>query len=238
MTGDFFSFERVIEYFPKVLSKLPVTLNIVLVSISIAVVLATLIAVIRIKRFPVLSQLSIVYVSFVRGTPILVQLFLVYYGLPFFIVWLVGSNITSEWNKLIFVYIAYALNEAGFLSEHIRTAILAIPAGQTEAGYSVGLSGTQTFFRIVLPQAFRILLPGFSAMLVGLLPATSLAYMLGVTDMMGKVKSIGTVTFHTLEGYFCAAVIFIAVSFALDRVFCRLIKNYDYENKSRKVTQV
>jgi L-cystine transport system permease protein len=235
MTGDFFSFQRVIEYFPKVLSRLPVTLHIVLVSISIALVLATFIAVVRIKKLPVLSQLAATYVSFVRGTPILVQLFLVYYGVPLLLTWLIGNNITSEWNKLIFVYIAYGLNEAGFLSEHIRAAILSVPIGQTEAGYSVGLSHSQTFFRIIFPQAFRVLLPGFSAMLVGLLPATSLAYMLGVSDMMGKVKAIGTVTFHTLEGYFCAAIIFVVASFILEHIFNRMIHQFDYEKKPRKV---
>jgi L-cystine transport system permease protein len=231
MAGDFFSFRRVIEYFPKVLSKLPVTLNIVLVSIGIAVILATAIAAIRIKKLPVLSQLAATYVSFVRGTPILVQLFLVYYGMPLLITFFAGKNITSEWNKLIFVYIAYGLNEAGFLSEHIRAAILSVPSGQSEAGYSIGLTGIQTFFRIVLPQASRVLIPGFSTMLVGLLPATSLAYMLGVTDMMGKVKAIGTVTFHTLEGYFCAAVIFVLASFVLERIFIRLSEQLNYERK-------
>ncbi|WP_034600127.1 amino acid ABC transporter permease [Lacrimispora aerotolerans] len=231
MAGGFFFFRRVIEYFPKVLSKLPVTLNIVLVSIGIAVILATAIAAIRIKKLPVLSQLAATYVSFVRGTPILVQLFLVYYGMPLLITFFAGKNITSEWNKLIFVYIAYGLNEAGFLSEHIRAAILSVPSGQSEAGYSVGLTGVQTFFRIVLPQASRVLIPGFSTMLVGLLPATSLAYMLGVTDMMGKVKAIGTVTFHTLEGYFCAAVIFVLASFVLERIFIRLSEQLNYERK-------
>lgn len=234
MAGDFFSFHRVVTYFPKVLSKLPVTLNIVLVSITIAIVLATAIAMIRIKKLPVLSQAAAVYISFVRGTPILVQMFLVYYGMPLFITSLAGSNITSKWNKLIFVYIAYGLNEAGFLSEHIRAAILSVPAGQTEAGYSVGLSGNQTFFRIVLPQALRVLLPGFSTMLVGLLPATSLAYMLGVTDMMGKVRAIGTVTFHTLEGYFCAAIIFVLASFMLERFFAHLLTRFNYESKIKE----
>jgi L-cystine transport system permease protein len=234
MAGDFFSFHRVITYFPKVLSKLPVTLNIVLVSITIAIVLATAIAMICIKKLPVLSQMAALYISFVRGTPILVQMFLVYYGMPLFITALVGSNITSEWNKLIFVYIAYGLNEAGFLSEHIRAAILSVPAGQTEAGYSVGLNGNQTFFRIVLPQAFRVLLPGFSTMLVGLLPATSLAYMLGVTDMMGKVRAIGTVTFHTLEGYFCAAIIFVLASFILERFCAHLLERFNYESKIKE----
>lgn len=231
MAGDFFSFQRVIEYFPKVLSKLPLTLNIVLISISIAIVLATAIATVRIKRLPVLNQLAVVYVSFVRGTPILVQMFLVYYGMPLFITFLVGRNITSEWNKLIFVYIAYGLNEAGFLSEYIRAAILSVPAGQSEAGYSVGLTGIQTFLRVVMPQAFRVLLPSFSTMLVGLLPATSLAYMLGITDMMGKVKAIGTVTFHTLEGYFCAAVIFVLASFIMERLCVCLSEQFNYERK-------
>lgn len=234
MAGDFFSFHRVVTYFPKVLSKLPVTLNIVLVSITIAIVLATAIAMIRIKKLPVLSQAAAVYISFVRGTPILVQMFLVYYGMPLFITALAGSNITSKWNKLIFVYIAYGLNEAGFLSEHIRAAILSVPAGQTEAGHSVGLSGNQTFFRIVLPQALRVLLPGFSTMLVGLLPATSLAYMLGVTDMMGKVRAIGTVTFHTLEGYFCAAIIFVLASFMMERFFAHLLTRFNYESKTKE----
>lgn len=228
MVGDFFSFQRVIEYFPKVLSRLPVTINIVLVSISIAMVLGTCIAIVRIKKIMILNQLAAIYVSFVRGTPILVQLFLVYYGMPLLIAGIVGSNITSDWNKLIFVYIAYGLNEAGFLSEHIRAAILSVPVGQAEAGYSIGLSTSQTFSRIIAPQAFRVLLPGFSAMLVGLLPATSLAYMLGVMDMMGKVKAIGTVTFHTLEGYFSAAIIFVVASFILEQVFNRLLKRLDY----------
>ncbi|MEY8352668.1 amino acid ABC transporter permease [Lachnospiraceae bacterium 54-53] len=232
MAGDFFSFQRVIEYFPKILSRLHVTFSIVAVSISIALVLGTVIAVVRLKRIPVFCQLFTVYVSFVRGTPILVQLFLIYYGIPLLLVQMTGSNVTSGWDKLIFVYIAYALNEAGFLSEHIRAAVLSVPSGQAEAGYSVGLSQRQTFFRIVFPQAFRVLLPGFGAALVGLLPATSLAYMLGVTDMMGKVRAIGAVTFHTLEGYFCAALIFVIVSFALEQVFACLIRKSDYERKA------
>jgi L-cystine transport system permease protein len=235
MISDFFSLKRVEDYFPKILSKFPVTINIVLVSIVIALALGTLIAVIRIRKIPVLSQASAVYVSFVRGTPIIVQLFLVYYGVPLFLTALFGSNPTSGWNKLVFVYLAYGLNEAGFLSEQIRAAIQSVPAGQTEAGYTVGLSGAQVFFRVVFPQAFRILLPGFSTMLVGLLPATALAYMVGVTDMMGMVNRLGVLNLHSLEGYFDAAVIFVVASILLERVFVRLIKKLDYERKAVKV---
>jgi len=234
MSGDFFSFERVVKYFPKVLSKFPVTINIVLVSITIALVLGTIVALVRIKKIPILSQLAVIFVSFVRGTPILVQLFLIYYGIPLFAVWMFGSNITTNWNKLIFVYIAYGLNEAGFLSEHIRAAIQSVPAGQTEAGLTIGLTGTQTFVRIIAPQALRVLLPGFSAMLIGLLPATSLAYMIGITDMMGKINQIGVSTYHSLEGYFCAAIIFVITSFALERVSVMTIKQLDYEKRTRK----
>jgi L-cystine transport system permease protein len=234
MEVDFFSFDRVVKYFPKILSKFPTTLSIVFVAISIALILGTTIALIRIKKIPVLNQLALLYISFIRGTPILVQLFLIYYGIPLLIVWICGTNVTANWNKMIFVYIAYGLNEAGFLAEQIRAAIQSVPAGQTEAGLTVGLTPTQTFFRIVFPQAFRVFLPGFSTALIGLLPATSLAYMLGVMDMMGQINSIANVTHHSLEGYFSAALIFVLTSILLERVFFAMIKKTDYEKRQSK----
>ena len=221
-------FERIIEYFPKILSKFPISFYIVVVSTSLALVLGTILALIRIRKIPVLHQLAGVYISFVRGTPILVQLFLVYYGIPLLSLSIFGKDITMEWNKLIFVFIAYGLNEAGFLAENIRAAIQSVSHGQTEAGYMVGLTGTQTFFRIVFPQAFRVLLPGLSAMVVGMLPATALAYLLGVLDMMGMVTAISYSSHHSLEGYIDAAIIFVAASILLEKVFGRMIKKLDY----------
>lgn len=232
MDGDFFSFERLVAYFPQILSKFPVSLYVVAVSTALALALGTVLAIIRIRKIPVLHQLAAVYISFVRGTPILIHLFLVYYGLPLLFNALFGYNVASGWNKLIFVFLAYGLNEAGFLAEHIRAAILSVPRGQTEAGYMVGLTRFQTFRRIVLPQAFRVLMPGLSAMVVGMLPATGLAYLLGVTDMMGMITTISYSSQHSLEGYADAALIFITASFILERLSAVLIKKSSYGRKS------
>jgi L-cystine transport system permease protein len=232
MNSDFFSIERMIEYFPKILAKFPVSLYVVVVSTVLAFVLGTLLAVIRIKKIPVLHQLAVVFISFIRGTPILIQMFLVYYGLPLLIIAIFGSNITSGWNKLIFVFLAFGINEGAFLAEHIRAAILSVPRGQTEAGSMIGLTGFQTFRRIVLPQAFRVLLPGLSAMVVGMFPATALAYLLGVIDMMGMITIISYGSHHSLEGYVDAAIIFVAASIILDKSSSILIKKMEYGRKS------
>ncbi|WP_135550290.1 amino acid ABC transporter permease [Paenibacillus cymbidii] len=231
MDNDFFSFERMAEYFPKILSKFPVSLYVVVVSTVLALVLGTIVAVIRIRKIPVLHQLAAVYISFTRGTPLLIQLFLVYYGLPLLLQAAFGSNVASGWNKLIFVFLAYGLNEAGFLAEHIRAAILSVPRGQVEAGHMVGLTDAQTFRRIVLPQAFRVLLPGLGAMVVGMLPATALAYMLGVVDMMGMITILSNSSYHSLEGYADAALIFVASSIVLEKICSILLKKLDYGRK-------
>lgn len=234
MNDDFVSLERMIEYFPKILSKFPVSLYIVVVSTAIALVMGTIMAVIRIRRTPVLHQLTVVFISFIRGTPILIQLFLVYYGLPLLLNALFGSNLTAGWNKLIFVFVAFSINESAFLAENIRAAILSVPRGQSEAGSMVGMSDAQTFRRIVLPQAFRILLPGLSAAVIGMLPATALAYLLGVVDMMGMITMISNHSYHSLEGYIDAAIIFVAASVVLEQISSFMIKRLDYGRKSAK----
>jgi L-cystine transport system permease protein len=234
--SNLFSWERVIEYFPKVLEKFPVTLNIVIISTLLGLILGIIIAVIRIRKIPVLHQLSLIYISFIRGTPILVQLFIVYYGMPVFVKSLTGIDV-GTWEKIIYVYIAYGLNQSGFMAEIIRAAIQSVPAGQTEAAYSVGLNGVQTFRRIVFPQAVRIALPGLETMFVSLFQATALAYMLGVIDIMGKAKSIGVVTFHSLEGYVDAAIIFVITSIILEQVFHVVNKKINY-GKGRKIKKL
>lgn len=215
--GPFFSIQRVFEYFPIVLRGFPVTIKIVLVATAAGLILGTLLAFIRIYKIPVLNQFVIVYISFVRGTPQLVQLFIVLYGLPLLVVRITDINI-SRWDKLFFVLVTYCLNEAAFFSESIRAAIQAVPKGQTEAGLSVGLNGRQTFFRIVMPQAARIALPGLGTSFIYLFQGTSLAYLVGIFDIMGQVNAIGARTQHYIEGYVCAGIIFITISVILEKV--------------------
>ena len=225
---DIFSTERFLKYFPKILEKFPVTLIIVAASIFFGVLLGLGMAIVRIRKVFLLNTLSQILISYVRGTPVIVQLFVVYYGIPVFVNHIFHIDINS-WNKMIFVLITYALNQGGFIAEHFRAAIQAVDAGQTEAGYSVGLNERQTFLRIVAPQAFIIALPGLSTLVIGLFHGTALAYMVGIMDMMGKVKSISAITYHSLEGYVSVTINFTVVSILLEQVLKLL--NYRLSNQ-------
>jgi L-cystine transport system permease protein len=222
--ADFFSMGRVIEYFPLVISKLPVTLSIVAIAMVTGTILGAMGALIRITKVPVLHQLVIVMVSFLRGTPIIIQLFVVYFVAPL-LLQLIGIN-ANRWNKLIFVNITYALNTSAFLSEVIRGAVEGIDPGQCEAAYSVGLTPWQTFRRIIAPQALLIALPSFSITILNLLQNTSLAFTIGVLDMVGQIRAIGVRTYHLIEGYTGAAFIFVVLSLILNKFFGEIEKRF------------
>ncbi|MDR2772715.1 MAG: amino acid ABC transporter permease [Elusimicrobiota bacterium] len=224
--NDFFSFKRLLENLPGVLAGLPITLSIVVSAFIIGGLLGFLIAFIRIRHIKVLEQIVLVYISFMRCTPLIVQLFVVYFGLPV-LVGFFGIDI-NKWNKLIFVLIAYTLNEGAFLSELIRSSLLAVPAGQTEAAHSIGLNVVQTYLRIIIPQAGRIAIPGLGIQIINLFQGTSLAYLMGVLDMMGRAQAIGLDTYHSLEAYVDVALIFIVISILCERFFAYLNKRYSY----------
>lgn len=215
-----FQFQYMIDYFPDILSRFPITLLIVLVSVGGGMVLGLFLAVGRVFRVPVLNHFAIGYISFIRGTPVIVQLFVVYYGLPMLLLPL-GIDI-NRFSRLFFVLVTYLLNDAAFLSEIIRSAILSVPKGQLEASYSIGLSTAQAYRRILLPQAFATAFPAFGVRVIGSFQSTAMAFTLGIIDMMGQVRAIGTRTNRVLEGYLDAAIIFIVVSFLLERLFTQL----------------
>ena len=155
--GNYFSIERFIHVFPKVISSLPVNLHIVFWSMLLGTLLAVFVAVLRLHRVPVVSGLLGLYISFMRGTPLLVQMMIAFYGIPIVLgtvfLNLFGINL-NRLEPVIFVEIAIILNEGAFLGEIFRGAITSVPAVQSEAGYSIGMTGAQTFVRIV-PRSFH-----------------------------------------------------------------------------------
>ncbi|MGL6199604.1 MAG: amino acid ABC transporter permease [Lachnospiraceae bacterium] len=214
---DYLNWGRFVNAFKQLLPYLPITLKIVFWATVFGVFFGMLIAKIRIHKYPVLNQISYLFISFMRGTPLLVQMMVVYYGLPV-ILSLFGID-ANRWGKIIFAYAAYAMNQAAFLAEMFRGAIEAIPVSQNEAAYSVGLTKWQTFRRIVLPQAIRIVLPSFGSDLVGLFQGTSLVYLMGVVDIMGRAKTIGTSTGHFMEPYLVAVVVYVVISICVRCIF-------------------
>lgn len=215
---SFFSIERFFDNIPMILRSISVTFKIVLVATLFGVVLGLLIAIIRIKRIIILNILSKIYVSFMRGTPMLAQMLLVFYGLPIIVQGVFGINM-NRIDKIYFVYIAYSLNQGAFLSEIFKSSILAIPKGQWEAGHSVGFTSGQTFKRIILPQAVRIAIPSFGSDLISLFQSTSLAFLIGVIDVMGRAKAIGSATKHAIEAYIFVALLFVFISLILKGIF-------------------
>lgn len=231
-----FSWKYVVEYFPEIILKFPVTLKLVFIPFIISFLLGFTIGIARLKKLPVIDGILKLYVSYIRCTPVITQMFVVYFGLP---VLLANFSIDAyEWAPEIFVYIAYSLNIAAFLSETIRSSILAVPTGQMEAGYAVGMSSFQTMRDIIIPQALKISLPMLGNMFIGLFQATALAYMVNVIDMVGKAKSICVLRGHLLEGYICCAIVFAIISLGLEIVLGYVNKRLAFGNsygKQRKV---
>lgn len=224
--GDFFSFKRAADAFPKVLKALPVTLEIVSVSILAGLFLGIILCLIRLWKVPVLSQITSVYISFMRGTPLIIQLYIVYYGLPILAGNLFGVNI-GGWNRMFFIIAAFTLNEAAFLGEIVRGAILSVPKQQTEAGYTVGMTYLQTFTHVIVPQAVRTAIPSFGVDLISLFQGSSLAFLLGAVDVIGKARIVAANTGHSLDVYIDVAVIFVIISVLLEFLFHKVQEKGD-----------
>ncbi|MEO2224318.1 amino acid ABC transporter permease [Priestia megaterium] len=172
----------------QVVDKLPLTLFMLGLSLLFSLLLGFAIALIRIQKKPVLSKMATIYLSFMRCTPLLVQLFLVYFGLPQLLL-LVHIDI-NNWSRITFLVIAFSLHTAAPLSEVIRSAYLSIDKGQFEAAYSIGMNYFQTLRRIILPQAFVAALPNLGNATISLLKDTALAFTIGIIDIMGQVRLI------------------------------------------------
>lgn len=223
--GKVFDPSLIIEFIPTLIHYLGVTLQILVTSALLGMVIGIAAAIPRLFRIPVLNQFVILYISFIRGTPILIQLFLVFYGLPAILLF-IHIDI-SRMDPLYFVIITYALSNGAHFAEIFRGAIKAVDYGQTEAAYSVGMNNHQSFFRIVLPQAIRIAFPNIANSVIGSLKDTSLAFTIGVMDMMGRGETLIASTAHALEVYISLAVIYYVVVLLFEKIFRIFEKHFN-----------
>lgn len=194
---------------PTLLAATPVTLGFALGAMLLGLPLGLLVALARLSPFAALRGLSSLFVSFMRGTPLLVQIFVIYYGLP-------SLGITL--NPVMGGVIALTLNAAAYLSETIRAAILSIPKGQWEAATSLGLTSGQTMRLIVLPQATRVALPSLSNTLIGLVKDTSLVSVITVVELLRSAQLVIARTFEPFGPYLAAALIYWLISSLLELV--------------------
>ncbi len=201
------NFEVFRESFWKILLPgLTVTIPLTIVSFSLAMVIAVITALIQFANVKVLRHLARFYTWFVRGTPLLVQLFVVFYGLP---------SIGILIDPIPAAIIVFSINEGAYCAETIRGALESIPAGQLEAGYCVGMSYLQTMRRIILPQALRSAFPSLFNSLISLVKDTSLASNITVTEMMMTTRMINARKYEALTLYLEVALIYLIFSTVL-----------------------
>ncbi|HFU4485954.1 TPA: amino acid ABC transporter permease [Streptococcus suis] len=212
----------VFKFLPEILYALPLTLWILIVTIVIGSLLGALLAWGQLYGDEVIVSISKGYVFVLRCTPPIVLLFMVFYGLPEFLEWWLGLDVNG-WSRTVFVITAMTLLYAATISEVFKSAYLAVPNGQLEAGLSIGLTEFQTFQRILLPQAFRFALPNISNAILNLLKDTALAYTIGLADIMGAGnlligRNLGN---YSLETYTAVAVVYwtLALLLALGNQF-------------------
>ncbi len=190
-----------ISSFPRILGQgVMVTIPLTVISFALALVIAVLCAMIQIADIRGLKQLVRFYIWIVRGTPLLVQLYLVYFGLP---------DIGLMLPAFPCAVAVFALNEGAYCAETVRAAIEAVPKGQMEAGYCVGMSYTQIMRRIVLPQAFRTAFPPLSNSLISMVKDTSLAANITVMEMFMATQRVVGRTYEALALYMEVAVIYL-----------------------------
>lgn len=199
-----------IDSFPKMLFQgLTMTIPLTALALTFAMVIAVAAALVQFARVPVLAQLCRFYIWVFRGTPLLVQLFIVFYGLP---------RVGVRLDPFPAAVIVFSLNEGAYGAEIIRAALESVPKGQLEAGYCVGMSYMQIMRRIVLPQALRTAFPSLSNSLIAMVKDTSLAANITVTEMFMATQRIVARTYEPLALYCEVGLIYLIFSTVLTKL--------------------
>ena len=207
-----FDFTYMIELLPILFKYLGTTLEMAIWGLFFALALALVLANLRVFKVPVLDQFSQLYISFFRGTPLLVQLFLLYYGLPQVFPIFVGLDAFSA------AVIGLTLHFAAYMAESIRAAIIGVDRSQMEASLSIGMTTPQAMRRIILPQATRVALPSLMNYFIDMIKSTSLAFTLGVSEIMAKAQMEASSSFKFFEAFLAVALIYWGVVVILTRV--------------------
>lgn len=229
--GTLFSWRAVFDALPGILERLPVTLGLTLAGASLGLVLALGFAIVKIKRVAILYPIQAVLVSFLRGTPILVQLMLTYYGIPLL---LKGINqkygLALNINDIpaeVFAITAFAFNEAAYTSETLRAAIQSVNPGEVEAARSLGMTEWQVYRRVIIPNAAVVATPSLINTLIGLTKGTSLAFNAGIVEMFAQAQILGGNDYRYFERFISVSLIYWAISIVIENLGRLIEKKMD-----------
>lgn len=204
-----------IDTFILALAGIPITLFITIVSLLIAVPIAFFMSLVKIRRAGIANKLVTVYVSFIRGTPIVLQILVVYSLLPSLMNYIstqlhLGIDV-FEINPLLYAVIVFAISSSAALTEIFRSALLTVDRGQLEAAYSIGISSMQAYLQFIIPQALVSALPNICTLTVNVIKGTSLAFLMTVKDITAIAKVEAAYGYNYIESYLDIFIIYILV---------------------------
>jgi arginine/lysine/histidine/glutamine transport system substrate-binding/permease protein len=218
-TAVFNSFNIIIQSFPTLLMGVLVTLQLAFLSVIFGLIGGSFIGIIHLSAIKPVRWLARTYVDFFRGTPLLVQIFMIYFGLPA-ICQELGFNLNFD--RLVAGVIALSLNSAAYIAEIVRAGIQSIESGQSEAAQSLGLSARQTMRYVIFPQAIRRMIPPLGNEFISLLKDTSLVAVIGFEELFRKGQLIVANNYRAFEIYAAVAIIYLCLTLVFSQVFSRL----------------
>ena len=217
---DFNVIERSVGYLFR--EGMTFTLTLTALAAAGGIVFGTLLAMMRLSKFRALSLVATGYVNLMRSIPLLLVIFWFYFLVPYIGAWMTGASRPIQVGAFASTVITFTMFEAAYYSEIMRAGIQSIPRGQVSAGYALGLDYWQTMAKIVLPQAFRNMIPILLTQTIILFQDTSLVYVLSITDFLGAASKVAQRDGRLVEMYLFAALVYFVISFGLSVVVKRL----------------
>ena len=219
-----FNFALVASSFPLLLEGALVTIKITALSVSFGLLIGLLASIARMSKFWVIKMLASLYVDFIRGTPLLVQIFIIYFALPM----ITGVRV----DPLFAAITACSINSGAYVAEIFRAGIESIDKGQMEAGRSLGMTWGQTMYYIIIPQAFKRVIPPLGNEFIAMLKDSSLVSVIGFEELTRRGQLIIARTYGSLEIWLSVAVIYLAMTFVISRFVAYLERRYKIDDKN------
>ncbi len=218
-----FDFDLVVKSFPLLLLGAGVTVQITAVSVSVGMLIGMFVGIARLSKIWLIKTLAAIYVDFIRGTPLLVQIFLIYFALPL----IIGTRV----DPFIAAITACSINSGAYVAEIFRGGIQSIDKGQMEAGRSLGMTWGQTMIHVILPQAFKRIIPPLGNEFIAMLKDSSLVSVIGFEELTRRGQLIIARTYGSFEIWMSVAVIYLLMTFAISRLVNYLEQRYKIDDK-------
>ena len=215
--------ELMVQAMPLLLTGAVVTVKITALSVFLGILIGLFVGIARISTYKIVHLAAAVYVDFLRGTPLLVQIFLVYFALPV----LTGQRI----DPFVAAIAACSINSSAYVAEIFRAGIQSIDAGQMEAGRSLGMTWTQTMRYIIVPQAARRVIPPLGNEFIALLKDSSLVSVIGFEELTRRGQLIIARTYASLEIWICVAIIYLVMTVSISRLVAWLERRYKIDDQ-------